>query len=90
MVDATGISYNNLSKAINVVLKRNFFDLINSFRVERAKSLLLDYKKRNQTIDAVAQQSGFNSRFSMNNAFKKAVGMSTSKWLDSLSRECDE
>ena len=90
VVDATGISYNNLSKAINVVLKRNFFDLINSFRVERAKSLLLDYKKRNQTIDAVAQQSGFNSRFSMNNAFKKAVGMSTSKWLDSLSRECDE
>ena len=78
---ATGISSKNLSKAINQVLGRNFFDIVNGYRVEKAKVLLLAKKKKGLTLDTIAEQCGFNSRFTLNAAFKRTVGATTSDWL---------
>ncbi len=77
---ATGISTNNLSKSINAVLGKNFFDLVNGFRIEKAKNLLLTKKEKGLTLETIAEQCGFNSRFTLNTAFKKATGMTTSQW----------
>ncbi len=78
---ATGISTNNLSKSINAVLGKNFFDLINGFRVEKSKSLLLVKKEKGLTLETIAEQCGFNSQVTYCNAFKKCVGMTTTQWL---------
>ena len=78
---ATGISSKNLSKAINQVLGRNFFDIVNGYRVEKAKVLLLAKKEKGLTLDTIAEQCGFNSRFTLNAAFKRTVGATTSDWL---------
>lgn len=78
---ATNISAKKISKAINEILGKNFFDLINGFRIEKSKALLLDKKEKGLTIEAIATQCGFNSRITFNNAFKKITGLTTSQWL---------
>ena len=81
---ATGISTNNLSKSINAVLGKNFFDLVNGFRVEMSKSLLQEKKEKGLTLETIAEKCGFNSRFTFNAAFKRATGMTTSQWSNSI------
>ena len=78
---ATGITYNNISRAINATLDKNFFDLVNGFRVEKSKALLLAKKDKGLTLETIAEQCGFNSRISFNNAFKKSIGLTTTEWL---------
>lgn len=78
---ATGISAKTLSRAINSVLARNFFDLVNGFRVEMSKSLLLEKKEKGLTLEIIAERCGFNSQVVYCNAFKKCMGMTTTQWL---------
>lgn len=81
LAKATGIAANNISKAINTVLHQNFFVLINKMRCEKAKCLLANYRKMNITMDEVASKSGFNSRFTLNNSFKKLEGLTPTEWI---------
>ena len=83
MAKATGLSSKNLSRAINTVLEKSFFDLVNGLRVEKSKALLLAKKERGYTLDTIAEECGFNSRFTFNAAFKRATGLTTSEWLKS-------
>lgn len=78
---ATGISSKNLSRAINTVLDKNFFDLVNGFRVEKSKALLAEKKEKGLTLETVAELCGFNSQVTFCNAFKKSAGMTTTQWL---------
>ncbi len=78
---ATGISSKNLSKSINASLGKNFFDLVNGFRVEKSKALLISKRERGLTLETIAEQCGFNSRVTFNNAFKKIAGVTTTEWL---------
>lgn len=80
---ATGLSSKNLSRAINTVPEKSFFDLVNGLRVEKSKGLLLAKKERGYTLDTIAEECGFNSRFTFNAAFKRATGLTTSEWLKS-------
>lgn len=81
VADATGISKNNLSKSINVTLGKNFFDLVNGFRIEKSKALLRSKKEKGYTLETIAEMCGFNSRITFNNAFKKVIGVTTTEWL---------
>ncbi len=81
VASAIGISSKNLSKAINAVLDKNFFDLVNGFRIEKSKVLLLTKKEKGLTLETIAEQCGFNSRVTFNNAFKKSIGMTTTNWV---------
>lgn len=83
----TGISTNNLSKSINMVLNKNFFELVNGFRVEKSKELLLAKKERGLTLETIAEQCGFNSQYVYCRAFKKQTGVSTSEWLKISTKE---
>ena len=78
---ATGISVKNLSKSINSVLGKNFFDLVNGLRIEKSKDLLVQKKQLGLTLETIAEQCGFNSQFTFCRAFKKGMGVSTSEWL---------
>lgn len=71
-----------VSQAINEGMKKNFYDLINSYRVEEAKRLLLDPKNRNYTILSVGLDAGFNSKTTFNTVFKKFTGYTPTDFRD--------
>lgn len=70
----------HLSQIINERLQQNFFDFVNTYRVEEAKRRLLDPAKRHYSVLAVAEEVGFNSKSSFNAVFKKHVQMTPSEF----------
>jgi len=49
-----------VSQAINEGMNKNFYDLVNGYRVEEAKRLLLNPTNKNYTILSVGFEAGFN------------------------------
>lgn len=60
-----------LSQIINEKFHKNFYDLVNSYRIEEAKKRLLEYGENKPTILEIAFEVGFNSKSAFNRAFKK-------------------
>lgn len=77
---AVGESKHNISRVINEKLSINFFDFVNGYRVEKAKSLLADPKMNHFTIAAIAFECGFNSVSSFNIVFKKFEAVTPSAY----------
>lgn len=84
---ALKISTKTLSTACNRVAGKNFSALINAYRIENAKRMLLVKKERYLTVDTIALRCGFRSRFAFNAAFKKKEGMTSTKWLQAMKDE---
>lgn len=80
LAELLNISTHHLSQLINQEYGTNFFDFINRFRVEDAKSMLLDAKYENEKIFAIAIDSGFNNKASFNRVFKRHTGLSPSEF----------
>jgi AraC-like DNA-binding protein len=76
-----------VSLALNDGMKKNFYDLINGYRVEEAKRLLLDSKNRNYTILSVGFEAGFNSKTTFNTVFKKFTGLTPTEFRDKQRNE---
>ncbi|PJZ71296.1 hypothetical protein CH373_01980 [Leptospira perolatii] len=72
------ISTHQLSEFLNMVLQTNFSDYINSWRVKEAESFLLE--DPNRSILSIAHASGFNSKSSFNQAFRKFTGITPSEY----------
>ena len=58
----------------------NFFDYINSLRVEEAKRLLIETSKKEMNVIEIAYSVGFNNKVSFNNTFKKWTGMTPTEF----------
>ncbi len=67
-----------VTKAINEGLGLNFYELINRYRVEEVKSLLINHDHKRFTLMAVAFDAGFNSKTTFNTVFKKMTGVTPS------------
>lgn len=81
LADMMGISPNQLSEVINANLSMNFFDFVNSYRVEEAKrKLAIETKGRMQNILTIALEAGFNSKSAFYTAFKKHTDMTPSQF----------
>ncbi len=78
------LSPNHLSQVINENLNRNFFDFVNSYRVELVKEKLADPANKKFTILALAYESGFSSKSSFNEVFKKFTEMTPSQYQKQL------
>ena len=76
------IPSHQLSEVLNQHMNTNFFDLINSYRVEEAKQKIKDEK--NYTLLHIAHESGFNNKTSFVNAFKRFEGITPSQYLKNL------
>lgn len=74
------ISTQKLSQVINKNLNMNFFDFINGYRIEKVKELLSDPEQDNYKIESLAYDSGFNSRSTFYNLFKKSVGVTPAEY----------
>lgn len=73
-----GTTVHILSQVINEGLNKSFFEMTASYRVEEAKKLLKD--RRNIKVEEIADQVGYSSKSSFNNAFKKITGMTPSEF----------
>jgi AraC-like DNA-binding protein len=76
-----GESPHTVSRIINSLEKKSFYDLVNSYRVEHFKKLLADPHKKRLTILALGLESGFNSKASLNRIFKGFTGLTPRQYL---------
>ncbi|MCJ8295407.1 MAG: helix-turn-helix domain-containing protein [Colwellia sp.] len=69
-----------LSQVINRHFNKNFFEFINSYRIEESKTLLNKEENAKITMLEVMAQVGFNSKATFNTFFKKTVGMTPTQY----------
>ena len=75
---------NYLSQVINSVTKKNFYDYINSQRVEEFNRIVKESKNQKFTLLSLAFECGFNSKTSFNRNFRKVTGLSPSQYLKQM------
>ena len=63
-----------LTEVLNTVIGKNFFQFVNSYRVEAVKKMLAD-PKNNYSIEAIGYECGFCSKSSFYKEFKRITGM---------------
>jgi AraC-like DNA-binding protein len=78
---------NYLSQIINEKEGMNFYDFVNTYRIEEFKRLIALPKNRQKTLLSLAFDCGFNSKSSFNRYFKKAAGMTPSEYFAGLTPE---
>ena len=76
-----GVHSNYLSQVINEMEGVNFYDYINSLRVDEFKRLTLLPENQKYTLLALAFKCGFNSKSAFNRFFKKATDLSPSDYV---------
>jgi len=69
-----GVSPHQLSYVLNEGFQKNFFQFINDYRVEKAKTYLLSKDYDHFSMLGIAYESGFNSKTAFNTVFKKNTG----------------
>lgn len=69
-----------VTRAINEGLGVNFYDLVNRYRVEAVKSMLISQDNKRYTLVSVAFAAGFNSKTTFNTVFKRMTGLTPSSY----------
>jgi len=80
--NSCNISVHKVSRVINHIEGISFSDLINRYRIEEAKKMLISEKHKTYTIIAIAHEVGFNSKTAFYNAFKKVCEISPSVYIE--------
>ena len=75
-----GFPSKELSTLINQHLGKHFFDFINEYRIQKAKSILKNPENKEVTVLEILYQVGFNSKSSFNTAFKKQCNITPIKY----------
>ena len=72
---------NTLSWLLNDRIAMNFNDFINSYRLQCFQEKALQQDAKNYTLLGLAFESGFNSKSTFNDFFKKKTGLTPRAWL---------
>ena len=72
---------NKLSEVINKYELKNFYDLINGYRIQEFLRKLNQPESKQYTFISLAYDCGFNSKASFNRNFKKYTGKTPSEYL---------
>jgi AraC-like DNA-binding protein len=75
-----GMSAHELSQLVNQSCAMNFQEYLNSYRVKDLKASMRDRQKTSASILELGLAAGFNSKSSMNRAFKKHAEMTPSEF----------
>lgn len=86
LADKLSIPSHHLSQIINNKFKKNFYELINSYRIDEAIEKLKADKNSREKILAIAYDVGFNNLGSFNRAFKRHTGKTPSDFRNSKSK----
>lgn len=81
LADLVGLPSHQLSKTINDGFQKNFFDYINTYRIEAFKERISKGEHLERTILSIALDVGFNSKTAFNRAFKKHTQLTPRQYL---------
>ncbi|MEX1003629.1 MAG: helix-turn-helix domain-containing protein [Crocinitomicaceae bacterium] len=81
-----GTNRTYMSMAVNQLNSSGFVDLINELRIMKFCELLADPEFESYTIQYIANEVGFHSQPTFNNAFKKFTGVTPSFYLKELKK----
>jgi len=81
LAEEADVHPNKLSWMLNDRIGMSFNDYVNSFRLECFKKKVLDPVNKNYTLLGLAFESGFNSKSTFNDYFKKKTGLTPRKWI---------
>lgn len=91
LADLTGIKSRQLSAVINEVFCKNFYALLNEYRIREACRRLTDKEQYGHlTIEAISQSVGYKSRTSLVTAFKKETGLTPSEYQKIANSQMDK
>jgi AraC-like DNA-binding protein len=82
----SGIGLHKWSAYLNKFQQTGFNDYINRSRVDHCVQKMHDGEHRSKTLEALSQESGFNSRSTFIRAFKKFKGLTPSEYLEARER----
>jgi ABC-type antimicrobial peptide transport system permease subunit/AraC-like DNA-binding protein len=80
LAEKLGIHPHELSRIINVALKKNLNDFINEYRVAEVARKMQDPAYDRMTLIGIAYGSGFNSKSTFNRAFREMTGKSPAEY----------
>ena len=69
-----------LSAVIKHSFQTNFYEFVNSYRIDEAKSILDDPREIDKTMIEIAGECGFNSKATYNTFFKKLAGCTPTEY----------
>ena len=70
-----------ISQVINRCLNQNFYIFVNSYRIEESKRMLLETAEKKRTVLEILYETGFNSKSTFNQVFKKQTGMTPTQYI---------
>ena len=76
-----GRSKNEISTTLNQGVGTNFYDFVNSYRIEHAKKLIQEGKHKTYSLTGIAMESGFNNYISFYRVFKRVTDKSPSSFI---------
>jgi AraC-like DNA-binding protein len=90
LANQVNIYRNYVSYVINEYFQMNFYKLINHYRIEEAKKMLLDDKYDNLSIEGIAKSVGFKTRNVFYPIFKSNVGLTPLMYKKSMQNKSDK
>ena len=81
LAEALDLNSYYLSQVLNEGCSENFYKLINRYRVEESKQILLNPAFSHYSILAVANQAGFSAKSTFNKTFKEHTGLAPSEFV---------
>ena len=83
VAEKLGISAGYVSQIINTITGDNFAHYINQYRVEAVKEMISSSEYENYTLLTMGLESGFTSKTTFYNAFKKVTGQTPNEFKNS-------
>lgn len=78
-----------ISSIINQGFSKNFYEFVNHYRVENFKQRIKEKGSEKLTLLGHAMESGFKSKSTFNDVFKKMMGMTPSEYMKNVKKESE-
>lgn len=80
IADKLNVTHHQLSQFLNQTKASTFTEFMNAFRVKHAQEMLKRDKQKQQTILAIALESGFSNQANFIKVFKESTGLTPSEY----------
>ncbi|GAA4274866.1 hypothetical protein GCM10022258_41620 [Aquimarina gracilis] len=75
----------HISQVLNENMNSSFYEILNQYRIEKAKEMLQSGALQKLSIQAIGEECGFSSKTSFYRAFKKVTSMTPTQYIETLS-----
>ena len=79
-----GVHPHELSRIINLALKKNFHEFVNEYRIREVTRKMKDPANERLTLLGIALDAGFNSKTTFNRIFKQMTGKTAAEYKNDL------